>query len=119
MIFRNITAIRLYDLWYNGIPNQEIKPFRYFNAQNDLTEVKCRKALSEAKTIVSKLVTYLPYNILTLNINDKALIKAYEDLVNQIKEKDNSSSRDYFTMNYRSLYTILCKHKLIKTNHAV
>ena len=102
-------------MWYNGIPNQEIKPFRYFDAQNDLTEVKCRKALSEAKTIVSKLVTYLPDNMLTLDINDKAMIKAYEDLVNKLKEKDNSS-RDYFTMNYRSHYTLLCKHKLIKTN---
>ena len=64
------------------------------------------------------LQQHFPRNFesLTGSHRDKVIAKAYEELVNKIKEKEGGmiKHRDYVTMNYCSLYTLLSENKLIK-----
>ena len=104
-------------MWCNGIPNKKIKPFKYING-TDLASDVCRKAFSNAKTVIKILSQHFPLNFerLTGSDRDEAIAKAYQDLVRKITEKEDGKIRDYVTMNYCSLYTLLSENKLIKNN---
>ena len=86
-----------------------------FEGKFDLHTDECKNALSNAKAIMRYLGKYFPPNFKTLSSlkKDSCISHAYNRLVNEVKLHD-SCSRNYDTMSYCSLFTLLSKHGMLK-----
>lgn len=109
-----ITVLCLCDFWYNGDILQSILPFKLMNAQL-LHTTPCKKAFSQAKTIMTLIKCKLPSNFEVLGSSgkDSSLSQAYNQVVNDLKQLDKTP-RNYETMSYSAFITYVTKAGMLK-----
>jgi hypothetical protein len=93
----------IHDLWYQGTPDQEIRPFKHFKG-NLLHNKGEAQALSRASKLVAEIDKCLPINYANLPAADKdsVFVTAFEEMVKKISE--NGKKKIDHSMTYGTLY---------------
>jgi hypothetical protein len=76
---KRVTLKNIHDLFYEGIPAEQIRPFKCFKGTDLHNKTECQTH-STAKNLVAEIDKYLPanYSVQTASVRDSLFVTAFE-----------------------------------------